>query len=307
MEIARRYCSCYGSWRQVVWKHSLNRPGLRRNAWRRGHCTGVFLAGHLHDAVINSDTAAGNDDQYPDRGLDRLYIIEPATPDQAEQQRLFNKMDELIDEGKTFVAVLLTHHHVDHVGAVNAVSRRYQLPVRAHAQTYRRIDAGYLKGEPLQDGDRLELGTAPDGTGDWHLKVIHTPGHALDHLCYIDSRYDAAVVGDMLSTVSTILIDPPEGHMRTYLNSLNRLLSIPIKTLYPAHGAPHRDGHGLIRYFLKHRQDRENTIKSTLTAAPRSIDQLLPESLRRRIRKRIPDSIPRSAGRPDQTGGGRLQ
>ena len=210
-------------------------------------------------------------------GLDRLYIIDPATPDQAEQQRLFNKMDELIDEGKTFVAVLLTHHHVDHVGAVNAVSRRYQLPVRAHAETYRRIDAGYLKGEPLQDGDRLELGTAPDGTGDWHLKVIHTPGHAVDHLCYIDSRYDAAVVGDMLSTVSTILIDPPEGHMRTYLNSLNRLLSIPIKTLYPAHGAPHRDGHSLIRYFLKHRQDRENTIKSTLTAAPRSIDQLLPE------------------------------
>ena len=210
-------------------------------------------------------------------GADKLYIIDPATPDPAEQQRLFNRMDEMMGEGKTFEAILLTHHHIDHVGAVNAVSRRYRLPVRAHEETYHRIDSGHIKGKSLKDGDRLELGTAPDGTGDWHLKVIHTPGHAVDHLCYIDSRYHAAIVGDMLSTVSTILIDPPEGHLRTYLVSLNRLLSIPMRALYPAHGPPHRDGHSLIRYFLEHRQKRENAVKTALTAVPRSIDQLLPE------------------------------
>ena len=73
-----------------------------------------------------------------------------------------------------------------------------------------------LQENRWQDGDRLELGTAPDGSRDWHLKVVHTPGHAVDHLCFIDSRYHAAIVGDMLSTVSTIIIDPPEGHMGTY-------------------------------------------------------------------------------------------
>lgn len=211
-------------------------------------------------------------------GTDILYIIDPATPDPAEQHRLFNKMDELIGEGRKFEAILLTHHHIDHVGAVNAVSRRYRLPVRAHEETYRRVDGEYIKGEPLADGDRLELGTAPDGTEDWHLKVVHTPGHAVDHLCYIDSRYHAAIVGDMLSTVSTIIIDPPEGHMRTYLKSLNRLLEIPVKTLYPAHGLPHRDGHSLIRRFLKHREKREDAIKSALKDVPRSIDQLLPDA-----------------------------
>ena len=210
-------------------------------------------------------------------GAAKLYIIDPATPDPAEQQRLFDRMDEMMAEGRTFEAILLTHHHIDHVGAVNAVSRRYRLPVRAHGETYRRIDTGYIKGEPLKDGDRLELGSAPDGTGDWHLQVIHTPGHAVDHLCYIDSRYHAAVVGDMLSTVSTILIDPPEGHLRTYLDSLNRLLSMPMRALYPAHGPPHRDGHSLIRHFLEHRQKRENAVRTALTGAPRSIDHLLPE------------------------------
>ena len=140
-------------------------------------------------------------------------------------------MDDLINEGGRFQAILLTHHHRDHVGAVNAVSQRYRLPLRAHEETYRRIDAGFIPGEPLTDGDRLELGTAPDGSGDWHLNVLHTPGHAVDHLCFIDSRYHAAIVGDMLSTVSTIVIDPPEGHMHTYLDSLNRLLGT-------SHGCP---------------------------------------------------------------------
>ena len=211
-------------------------------------------------------------------GVDKLYVIDPATPDPAEQQRLFNKMDELVGGGRSFEAILLTHHHIDHVGAVNAVSKRYRLPVRAHAETYRRVDGDYITGEPLADGDRLELGTAPDGSRDWHLKVVHTPGHAVDHLCFIDSRYHAAIVGDMLSTVSTIIIDPPEGHMGTYLHSLTRLLEMPVKTLYPAHGLPHRDGHGLIRRFLRHRQKREDAIKSALAGEPRSLDELLPDA-----------------------------
>ncbi len=210
-------------------------------------------------------------------GTDRLYVIDPATPDQGEQQRLFNRMDEMIGEGRTFEAILLTHHHVDHVGAVNAVSLRYRLPVRAHEETCRRIDSGYIMGEPLTDGDRLELGAAPDGSGDWHLKVMHTPGHAVDHLCYIDSRYHAVIAGDMLSTVSTIIIDPPEGHMHTYLDSLNRLLSTPMNVLYPAHGPPRRDGHGLIRHFLRHRQKREDAVKAALTGTPRTVGELLPE------------------------------
>ena len=210
-------------------------------------------------------------------GVSKLYIIDPATPDAAEQQRLFNKMDEMIGAGATFAAILLTHHHEDHVGAVNAVSQRYQLPLRAHEETCRRIRVGYLPGEPLTDGDQLELGVAPDGSGDWHLKVLHTPGHAPDHLCFIDSRYHAAIVGDMLSTVSTILIDPPEGHLRTYLHSLNRLLDTPMRVLFPAHGPPQRDGHSLIRRFLRHRQKREDAVRAALSATPASVAELLPE------------------------------
>ena len=209
-------------------------------------------------------------------GNEKLFLVEPGTHDPDEQQRLFACMDEMISAGKHFEAILLTHHHADHVGAVTAVSRRYQLPVRAHPRTFGRIPAGYLQGTPLHDGDRIDLGNSPDGRSDWHLHVMHTPGHAVDHLCYLDSRYQAALVGDMLSTVSTIVIDPPEGHMRTYLNSLQRLLEYPIKTVFPAHGPAHQDGGGLIRKLLGHRQERENKIIRALGSTGQTIAELLP-------------------------------
>lgn len=208
-------------------------------------------------------------------GTDKLYVIEPATPEQDEQQQLFAKMDEFINQGKKFEAILLTHYHIDHVGAVNAVSQKYNLPVRAHPLTYERIAAGYIKGESLNEGDRIDLGTSPDGQPDWHLDVIHTPGHAKDHLCYLESRYQAAIIGDMMSTISTILIDPPEGHMRTYLDSLKRMLEYPIKTVFPSHGPVHNDGVALIKKFLEHRQERENKIIAALNKEVQSIDTLV--------------------------------
>ena len=65
--------------------------------------------------------------------------------------------------------------------------------------------------------------------------------------------------------------------MHTYLDSLNRLLSTPMNVLYPAHGPPRRDGHGLIRHFLRHRQKREDAVKAALTGTPRTVGELLPE------------------------------
>jgi glyoxylase-like metal-dependent hydrolase (beta-lactamase superfamily II)/8-oxo-dGTP pyrophosphatase MutT (NUDIX family) len=209
-------------------------------------------------------------------GSSALYVVDPATPEPDEQARLFHELDRLQAEGASLAAVLLTHHHEDHVGAVHAVSRRYRLPVRAHPLTYGYLSGDYLRGAPLADGDTIPLGTAPDGTPDWRLDVFHTPGHAVDHLCFVDNRYHAAVVGDMLSTISTILIDPPEGHMRTYLDSLRRLLSVPMRVLVPAHGLGHRDGHGLIREFLEHRRMREEQALAALTAEPRPVEALVP-------------------------------
>ncbi len=209
-------------------------------------------------------------------GTQRLYVVDPATPDETEQDRLIRHMEELQQAGHSFEAILLTHHHSDHVGAVNRISQYFKLAVRAHEKCYERIEQGFIRGDALKDGDRLELGDAPDGSPGWHLQVLHTPGHAIDHLCFIDSRYNAAVIGDMLSTLSTIVIDPPEGHMRTYLDQLERLGQLPLATVFPSHGPPRRDGVTLIREFLAHRREREKEIVTALSATAQKIDELLP-------------------------------
>ncbi|HLU38198.1 MAG TPA: MBL fold metallo-hydrolase [Planctomycetota bacterium] len=210
-------------------------------------------------------------------GESELWIVDPAPPDADEQERLFVLLDELRGAGARLAGILVTHHHGDHVGAVAATSARYGLPVRGHPLTLERLRGDFTRGAPLHDGDVIPLGRAPDGTPGWHLQALFTPGHDRGHLCFRESRYDAVLVGDMLSTISTIVIDPPEGHLRTYLASLTRLLDVPMGTLYPAHGPAVRDGHRLVRQYLRHRAQREQKLISVLAAGPADAATLLPQ------------------------------
>jgi glyoxylase-like metal-dependent hydrolase (beta-lactamase superfamily II)/8-oxo-dGTP pyrophosphatase MutT (NUDIX family) len=212
-------------------------------------------------------------------GKDPLYVVDPGSPHADEQQRLLRLLDELAAEGARPAGILVTHHHHDHIGGVHALSAARDLPVHGHALTLVRLQPGFRRGEALADGAILPLGTAPDGSPGWQLRALHTPGHDQGHLCFFESRYRALIVGDMLSTVSTIIVDPPEGHLATYLHSLERLGREPMTTLYPAHGPAQRDGHRLVRHYLRHRRQRESTLVRALQQAAAdgaTIDELLP-------------------------------
>jgi ribonuclease/clavin/mitogillin len=197
-------------------------------------------------------------------GTERLWIVDPATPDADEQERLFALLDELQAAGARLEGILLTHHHPDHVGAVEATSKRYGLPVRGHRITLDRVEGAWQRGETLEHGDRIPLGTAPDGTDDWSIEALFTPGHDQGHLCFQESRYGALVAGDMISTISTIVIDPPEGHLATYIASLELLAGRGIGTLYPAHGPAVRDGGRIVQHYIRHRRQRENSLLQAL-------------------------------------------
>jgi len=209
-------------------------------------------------------------------GRDRVQVVDPGTPYQDELSRLYQLLDELRDEGCSLDNILLTHHHPDHVGGVNALSQRYDLPVRGHPLTLERLAPGFRPGDPIQDGDRIQLGSAPDGSSGWYLEAIFTPGHDRGHHCFRESRYDAVIVGDMLSTVSTIVVDPPEGHLQTYMDSLVRLQETRMTTLYPAHGPAIPDGHDLVRKFIRHRNQRQHSLATALATGPATAEELLP-------------------------------
>jgi ribonuclease/clavin/mitogillin len=153
-------------------------------------------------------------------GEQQLYVVDPASPEPSEQERLFAWLDARLAEGKRLEAVLLTHGHPDHTGAAAACCARYQVPLLAHPATLQQVPGQVSDSRALLGNERLSLGTSPDGKPGWELHVWHTPGHHPGHLCFVESRYGAALLGDLVSTISTIVIDPPEGHLRTYLDSL---------------------------------------------------------------------------------------
>ena len=207
-------------------------------------------------------------------GESELYVVDPAPSEPAEQARFWDYLDAQLREGRKLRAILLTHHHSDHVGALPACQRRYHLPVWAHRHTAEKL-AGVRVDRQLDDGEELPLGTSPDGQPGWHLTVYHTPGHARGHLCFQESRYRALLAGDLISTVSTIVISPPEGHLATYLRSLERLETLADGTLYPSHGPAVRDGRAVVRYYLQHRREREQKLLQALSATPQSLRDLV--------------------------------
>ncbi len=210
-------------------------------------------------------------------GHDRLWVVDPGSPDADEQERLLALLGELTGDGRRVEGILVTHHHPDHTGGVVSLSRALDLPVRGHPLTLARLEPGFVPGAALDDGMRVPLGRSPDGKAGWELLAIHTPGHDRGHLCFRESRYGTMLVGDMLSTISSIVIDPPEGHLATYLASLERLAQGPITTLYPAHGPAMRDGQRLVAQYLRHRRQREASLVAAIEQGGGTLEQLLPK------------------------------
>ena len=249
--------------------------------FRRGKLHRVFFTPGILMAILNTPTLPpATTTNCFIVGTDRLIIVDPGAPAPADQALLFELLDELRDEGASLEAVICTHHHPDHVGAVNAVSQRYQLPVHAHAITMERLEPGFLRGRVLADGDRIDLGTAPDGSLNWYLEAIFTPGHDRGHLVFRESRYKALIAGDMISTVATIMIDPPEGHLETYMNSLHRLLATEMTALLPAHGPAVPDGRKIVEKFIRHRELRKSSLRAAVAEGPSTVAGLLPKVYR---------------------------
>jgi glyoxylase-like metal-dependent hydrolase (beta-lactamase superfamily II)/8-oxo-dGTP pyrophosphatase MutT (NUDIX family) len=206
-------------------------------------------------------------------GQERLFVVDPAPTEVEEQQKLWELLDELRDEGRTLQGILLTHAHPDHVGAVVEAQKRYEIPAYAHRQAARLLPG--VEFQCLDHEQEIELGSSPDGRVGWKLRAFYTPGHAPGHVAYQESRYGAILAGDLISTLSSILIDPRDGHLRTYMESLQSIESVARGTVYPAHGPAARDGKEAIRQQILHRQEREEQILQALTREPQSVDALV--------------------------------
>ncbi len=175
-------------------------------------------------------------------------------------------------------AIMCTHTHRDHSPAAAPLSQATGAPVIGCAplvldvagpRSDEAFDRTYTPDRVLADGERV--------TGDgWTLTAVHTPGHTSNHLCFALEESGALFTGDHVMGWSTSVVIPPDGNMRDYMASLDRLQARDDRVYYAAHGAPIEKPRQLVRGMIGHRRQRENQILRLVGEAPRSIEQLVP-------------------------------
>jgi glyoxylase-like metal-dependent hydrolase (beta-lactamase superfamily II)/8-oxo-dGTP pyrophosphatase MutT (NUDIX family) len=208
-------------------------------------------------------------------GTGERVLVDPGSDDPVEIDRLAAAARALEKGGEGRVsAIWLTHHHPDHVGGAAALRERLGVPIAAHAATAALLAfRGVAVDRELVDGELVVLAGDPP----FPLRVVHTPGHAPGHLCFFDETWGSLVAGDMIAGLGTIVIDPPQGDMDAYLASLDKLLALEPKTLFPAHGPALRDAAGKLREYAEHRRWREEKVLAAWRDGLREPAAMLPD------------------------------
>lgn len=189
-------------------------------------------------------------------GGDSVAVIDPGPTDDAHLEAI----DEAIG-GRTVAAVVVTHHHVDHAPAARPVAEAHKAPFLAFP--------GKLEPDvELAEGDQIPGMPA-------ELLALHTPGHASDHVCLLLSDSGIMFSGDHVMGGSTVVIAPPDGDMAAYLESIDRLRAMGLKTILPGHGQPVTDPNPLLDWYLAHRKEREAQVSAALRPEALSIDELV--------------------------------
>lgn len=209
----------------------------------------------------------------PDTGY---MVIDPGPHDDAHLERLWRAA------GGDVRLIVCTHSHPDH----SPGARPLQALCEQHGQRppilglsslpTARAASHFVPDRELTDGERLVL----SGAGSTHtLRVLHTPGHAANHVCLILEEDGLLFSGDHVLNGSTTVIDPPDGHMSDYIHSLDALLaaceSDRIEFILPAHGhvlgnldgGPY-DAADVIRRLKAHRLQREAKIMRVMQDWP---------------------------------------
>lgn len=205
-------------------------------------------------------------------GRGEVAIVDPGPDD----PRHIAAMLEAI-EGERLRYVFVTHTHRDHSPAARALKQAtgvtitgcapYVAPSDRDAEgpyLDASHDADYAPDEILVEGDRIKLGGAT-------IDVLATPGHTSNHLCFALSEEKALFTGDHVMGWSTTVVAPPDGSMRDYMASIERLRARDDEIFWPAHGDPVRAPQRFLRALIHHRRAREAAILQRLEAGDETI------------------------------------
>ena len=238
----------------------------RRAPARTGEVT--WIAPHVWRVVAtNASPLTGPGTNSYVVGESRGVVIDPGPADEAHLGRLIEVAGGRVD------TIVCTHSHTDHSpGAAPLAARTGARVVGMPAPRVDEYqDDTYRPDRVPVDGDRIV-------DGGFELTVLHTPGHASNHLCLLEAASGLLFTGDHLMHGSTVAILPPDGSMGQYLGSLARLRTVDVRDLAPGHGALIEDAHAEIERVIAHRMKRESKVVVALESrGTATLDDILPE------------------------------
>lgn len=158
--------------------------------------------------------------------------------------------------------ILATHTHPDHSPGVRLLARETGAEVLGMpAPAGQHQDKTFRPTRILADGDVL-------ATDEFRVRAIHTPGHASNHVCYLHEQHELLFTGDHIIDGSTVVIDPPDGNMQHYIESLRRCKALDCTALAPGHGGVIDDPDRAIDWIIEHRLAREAKVLAAMQANP---------------------------------------
>lgn len=198
-------------------------------------------------------------------GTNEIAVLDPGP-------RLRVHIDNICDKaGAPIRWILATHTHPDHSPGVQLLAEKTGAEILGMpAVSGKHQDSSFRPSRVLADGDEL-------ATGELTLEAVHTPGHASNHLCFRHLDLNWVFTGDHVIDGSTVVIDPPDGNMKDYLQSLERVKTLQPDALLPGHGEKIDDPVRVIDWIIDHRLEREARVKAGLGANPNlSARELVP-------------------------------
>ncbi|GAC1627448.1 MAG: hypothetical protein NVS9B10_16440 [Nevskia sp.] len=197
-------------------------------------------------------------------------LVDPSPRSREELERLCAQVAAV-----GFHEVFLTHHHPDHHEHADEIARRFRVPLAMSLDTETRI-----RSQRPQFFDGLKVNRYADGdvVTRWlghPLRVVAVPGHDEGQLALMPDNRAFCIVGDLIQGVGTVVISAPEGDMAKYFATLEKVIALAPKVIYPSHGTA-LGGTFYLEQTLKHRRAREAQIKA-LDAAGRTMDEMLAE------------------------------
>lgn len=197
-------------------------------------------------------------------GSEKLYVLDPGGPDVSVLQE---ELQSRLRAGAQLAGVLLSHHHPDHICGYHALECGH-VPLYCHPITAELLPQDFPAPLHLLDRQTLDLGRGKE------LVAHFTPGHAPGHLAFEMPHTRAVLAGDMISSLSSIVIPSDNGDLRHYLDSLNRLRALNCNLVVPAHGPPYGAGADPFGQAILHRQKREEQVLAVARKHPQTPEEI---------------------------------